>query len=285
MKIDLERYRGLPQYAKDTDPRLHAYSSYTDRSIERAQLHDCYKVVEETCDYLYGEFTPTTTDYRKGTRPLLEMIVDKVCAGCADDRSKAMALVRWRRANITHLGKCGLGTEEEILLGGYSMCHDASRTLIALCQVAGMGARMIIGLNDENHNGHTLTEIFVDGAWALFDPSPGIAWPYYELPDGSLANGWDIKQDPTIPARCRGDFESKLDSSVFFRDYRVANYSIEESTENMARRFLRLVTAFKALDNYDYTGHLTQTPIASFLDLDQSLESWLEDTLKKTADR
>lgn len=280
--MNLEPYRGLPQYAIDTDPRLHAYSSYTDRSIERKQLHDCYKVVEENHEYLYREFTPTQTDYCRGTRPLLEAIVDKVCAGCAGERAKAVALVRWRRANITHLGKCGLGTEEEILLGGYSMCHDAARTLIALCQVAGMGARMILGLNDEKHNGHTLTEVFVDGRWALFDPSPGIAWPYYELPDGSLANGWDLKQDPSIPSRCRADFDSTLNPSEFFRDYRVANYPLEESTRNMARRFLRLVTAFKALDNYDYTGHLTQTPVASFLDLDKTLDNWLDATMKNT---
>ena len=288
--MDLSKYTGMPEWSKRVNPRWHCYSSYTPgRSIELKQLDESVAAAPETVDYLYSEFTPKRVDYVRGTRPLLEMIVDAVCADCKTARDKATALVRWRRANITHLGKCGLGTEEEIILGGYSMCHDASRTLITLAQVAGLGARMVIGLNAETGGGHTLTEIFVDDKWAIFDPSACIPWPFHELPDGTLANCWDIKQDPTIPTRSRQELVEKPRPGMkvgvtperfagFMCNYQLANYSLEESTRNMARRFVQLVTAKKIVDNYDYNGHLTSKRLSAFADLDQTVQDWLAAT-------
>ena len=291
--MDLSKYTGMPQWAMETNPVFHCYASYTQgRSIELKQLKESVAAVPETVDYLYSEFTPETTEYGRGTRPLLEMIVDRVCADCNTARERATALVRWRRSNITHLPKCGLGSEEEILLGGYSMCHDASRTLITLAQVAGLGARMVIGLNAETERGHTLTEIFVDGKWAIFDPSPPIPWPFYELADGTLANCWDIKQDPSIPAKCRpepvvkprpGMGVTPEDVASFMSDYQLGNYSLEESTQNMARRFVRLVAAQKIVSNYDYNGHMSSTRLSAFVDLDEMVESWLAATLTPSA--
>ena len=282
--------KGLPEWPKHQDPRRHCYASYTDRSIEKRQLDEAIEATEETVDYLYGDFTPQTVEYQRGTRPLLEMIVDKVCADCETPRQKAIALVNWRRLNITHIGKCGLGSEEEILLGGYSMCHDAARTMVTLAQVAGLGARIVIGLNTEQERGHTLTEVYVGDRWAIMDPSPLIPWGYLEMPDGSLANAWDVRQDPNIYAQCPatpGDWE-RFDRikrpttySRLFRNYHLTNYSLEDSTRFMALRFLRYVTAHKALDNYDYTGHLSSDPIAKFLDLDQTVEEWVEASLQK----
>lgn len=279
--LDLEKYKGLPQWAKDIDPHRHGYPSYLDRAIERVQLDEAIEAVGATRDYLYEEFTPTTTEYVKGTRPLLEQVVGAVCRGCKTDLERAKALIHWRRANYQHIGKCGLGTEEEILLGGYSMCHDASRCFIALCQVAGMGARMIIGLHDARKRGHTLTEIYVAGKWSVFDPSPGMPFPYYPLADGSLASAWEIRRDPKIPSRCKPEFKSDLTKTVgsFFHNYRLANYSLEESTRNMAMRFVRLIAAQKIVENYDYRGHLNHEPLASYTDLDATVGKWLKGTL------
>jgi hypothetical protein len=284
--MDLNRYKGLPRWAKEADPHRHAYSSYMDRAIERRQLDGAIEAVDATVDYLYGEFTPETCRYVSGTRPLLEMIVDTVCRGCKTDQERAVRLVRWRRANYQHVNKCGLGSEEEILLGGYSMCHDASRSLIALCQVAGMGARMIIGLNDKERSGHTLTEVFVSGKWSVFDPSPCIPFAFYRLPDGTLASAWDIRKDPEIPLRCKPEFASPRVGIVgsYFRNYRLANYSLEESTRNMAVRFLRLVAAQKIVENYDYTGHLNHPPLSAFADLDKMLRKWVRGTLAPRPD-
>ncbi|MBS3762826.1 MAG: transglutaminase domain-containing protein [Planctomycetes bacterium] len=287
--------KGVPEWAQHEDPRKHCYTSYTDRSIERIQLEEAIAATEQNVDYLYGDFTPVEVDYPRSTRPLLELIVDKVCRDCETAREKATALVTWRRLNHTHLGKCGLGSEEEIILGGYSMCHDAARTMTILAQVAGLGSRLVIALNNEEKRGHTLSEVYVDGKWALFDPSPMLAWGYLEMPDGELASAWDVRQNPDLVSECpttAGDWERNekmiLTAEKYgslFPDYELTNYSLEDSTRFMALRFLRYVTAHKALDNYDYRGHMANDPIASFLDLDQSLEEWVEasiENMKKT---
>ena len=281
--MNLDQYKGCPEWAKNVDPAAHGYPSYMDRAIERRQLDECIEATDETVEYLYNEFTPKTCDYPRGSRPLLEMIVDDVCADCDTDLERALALINWRRTNYQHVGKCGLGTEEEILLGGYSMCHDASRCFITLCQVAGLGARMIIGLHDEKKTGHTLTEAYVAGKWVIFDPSPGIPYAYYKLPDGTFANAWDIRQDPTIPSRCTPHVEESeiRDVSIYFRNYRLANYSLKESTRNVGLRFLRLITAKTIVDNYDYLGHVNHTPPSAFTDLDAILSKWLEGTVRK----
>jgi len=279
--VKFDEYIGLPQFARETDPKRHCYRSYMDRAVERVQLEECVKLNDETVDHLYGEFSVTTTDYVRGTRPLLEMIVDTVCADCKTDTEKAVSLVKWRRSNYRHVAKCGLGSEEEILLGGYSMCHDASRSLIVLCQVAGLGARMILGLNEEREDGHTLVEAYFGGKWALLDPSPCVPFPFYELEDGTFANSRDIQKDPTICSRCKPDFESPHVTRIptFFADCCIANYPIEESTRYMAIRFLRLATAMKIVENYDYTGHLCHPSPASYTDLDDILGKWVQGTM------
>lgn len=286
--MSTEREKGMPEWVHNGDPRSHCYTSYTERSLEKRQLEEAIEAIRDNVDYLYGEFTPVTVDYPEGTRPLLEMIVDKVCDGCKTPREKAIALVTWRRLNITHIGKCGLGSEEEIILGGYSMCHDAARTMTILAQVAGLGARMVLGLNDEQNRGHTLSEVYIGDRWAIMDPSPLVPWGYLEMSDGTLANAWDVRQNPEIYSQCAptpGDWERKERTrrpehySQLFRNYRLTNYTLGDSTRFMALRFLRYVTAHKALDNYDYTGHLSSDLIAQFLDLDQSVKDWVEASL------
>ena len=281
--MDLTPYLGLPEGIKVADPHRHTYTSYMPRAIELEQLHNCIKVAPQTVDYLYNQYTPTTTPYAPGTRPLLEQIVQKICEGCITDREKAVALLTWRRANYRHVGKCGLGSEEEVILSGYSMCHDASRTLITLCQVAGLGARMVLGLNDETFDGHTLTEVCIDGKWSLLDPSPCIPWPYYELADGSFASGHDIQQDPSIVTSAKGEWQDDnlaARVSTFFKDFRLVNYSLEESTRNMAQRFVRLVTAQKIVENYDYMGHLNHKPVSAYADLDGIVDDWFTGTMQ-----
>ncbi len=273
----------LPDWVVNCDPSFHAFTSYTDRSMERDQLLRSIEVTPETVKYMYSEYSPEHVTYQRGTRPLLAQIVDKVCAGCVTDREKAIALVEWRRANYTHVGKCGLGSEEEITLGGYSMCHDASRSLIILAQVAGLGSRMVIGLNDAVETGHTLTEICVDGRWTVFDPSPTLPWGWLETTDGNLLSAWDIRQQPQLLAACPRHRESKMTDEYYgslFANYRLVNYTLEESLAFMSLRFVRYATAAHALANYDYQGHLVQQRVGAFVNFEGSVDQWLEATLQ-----
>ena len=280
-------YMGCPDFIKHIDPHTHGYPSYMERAIEREQLERSILACEATVDFLYKDYTPAKSDYAPGTRPLLEQIVNSVCANCHSDTETAKALVRWRRANIQHIGVCGLGTEEEILLGGYSMCHDASRTLVALCQVAGLNARLVIGLNEAKGGGHTLTEVCLDGHWAIFDPSACTPFAFLEEANGHLASCWDVHKDPSLPLRCKPEYDSPTikNYGTYFADYRLINYPIAVSTRNMALRFLRMVAAQKIIQNYDYTGHLNQPALSSFVDLDQTVGQWVQGTLNPTPKR
>ncbi len=280
--MNIDRFKGLPEWAKNVDPHSHAYPSYLNRAVEKRQLDEAVELNDTTAHYLYNNFTPTQTCYEPGTRPFLEQVVQHVCDGCDSDIERALRLVMWRRANYRHVPKCGLGTEEEILLGGYSMCHDASRCLITLCQVAGMGARMIIGLNDATRSGHTLTEIYAGGKWIVLDPSAPMPFAALQLPEGTFAGARDIQLDPSIPDRCRRDNDSsKVDNkefAEFFTNCRLTNWSLEDSTKNMARRFVHMAAAMKVIENYDYIGHLEHQPIGAYADFDQLVTRWLNGT-------
>ena len=282
-------YMGCPDYVKNIDPHTHGYPSYMPRALERQQLDRSILACDATHAFLYGgAYTPPRADYTPGTRPLLEQIVAAVCKNCRGDAETAKALVRWRRANVQHIGVCGLGTEEEILLGGYSMCHDASRTLVILCQVAGLGARLVIGLNEKLGGGHTLTEICIDGQWAIFDPSPCMPFAFLEQPDGRLASCWDVHRDPSIPTRCKPEFAAPTAIErygTYFADFRLVNYPVTVSTRYLAQRFVRMITAQKIIQNYDYTGHLNHTALSAYTDLDQTAAQWVAGTLQPTPKR
>ena len=281
-EIDINRFKGLPEWAKNVDPHNHAYPSYLSRAAERKQLDEAVALNDTTEDYLYGDFTPTEPHYQPGSRPLLEQVVKYVCADCQSDLERAKKLVLWRRANYRHVPKCGLGAEEEILLGGYSMCHDASRCLVTLCQVAGLGARIVIGLNDTTKNGHTLTEIYAGGKWIVLDPSPTMPFAFLKLPDETFAGARDIQLDPSIPDRCTRHYDdSDVDNrqfAEFFTNCRLTNWSLRESTQNMARRFVHMAAAMKVLENYDYIGHMAHQPIGAYADLDELVKHWLSGT-------
>lgn len=281
--MDLRPFMGMPDWVKQTDPRAHAWTSYLPRAMERRQLDDAIALTQETREYLYSDYTPSTCRYEPGTRPLLEAVVRHACEGCATDREKVIRLVTWRRANHTHVGKCGLGTEEEIILGGYSMCHDASRTLITLCHVAGLGARMVLGLNDKARNGHTLTEVFFDGQWALVDPSPTMPFAWCRTSDDRWLSAWDLQTEPQLVNRCEPFLPVTGSRGVdwyanLFANTRLVNYSLEESSRFMALRFTRMVTAMKVVENYDYHGHLTNKPVGFYADLDELAQQWLQGT-------
>ena len=285
----IQPYMGCPDYIKDIDPHTHGYPSYMPHALERQQLDRSILACEATHDFLYsGAYTPPRADYEPGTRPLLEQIVAAVCKNCRGDAEIAKALVRWRRANIQHIGICGLGTEEEILLGGYSMCHDAARTFVILCQVAGLGARLVIGLNEKLGGGHTLTEVCIDGKWVIFDPSPSMPFAFLEQPDTCLASCWDVRKDPSLPTRCKPELTAPAAIArygTYFVDYRLVNYPIAVSTRYLAQRFVRMITAQKIIQNYDYMGHLNHSALSTFTDLDQTVAQWVKGTLKPTPKR
>jgi hypothetical protein len=184
-----------------------------DVEIVAGQLNLCGK----TAPYIYSEeFTPLTTRYQPGSRPMLEKIVMDLVGHVSDPRQKALAICRWVRDNRDRGQKgklpfCG-GTEEELVKRGAIMCNEVSRLFCALAQIAGLPARVFAA----HISGHMMTEVHVGEGWWWMDPMKGM---YCYKDDTSVASAWDLKLDPELFDRqdehvwldCRpvGPFETK----------------------------------------------------------------------------
>ena len=71
---------------------------------------------------------------------------------------------------------------------GYGLCDDAAQNFAALCEAAGLKAR-VWGLN-----GHVVAESFYDGAWHMFDPDMGC---YFRGAGGRILGVEDLAKDPS----------------------------------------------------------------------------------------
>ena len=57
--------------------------------IDRYHAYSSLPYCEETAKYLYEQYTPVTVDYKKGTLPAYEKLVQKYVSGLKSDREKA----------------------------------------------------------------------------------------------------------------------------------------------------------------------------------------------------
>ena len=152
----------------------------------------------QTAEFLYGQFTPRTVRYRKGTRPMLEKVVAKAMTGCENQRDKMLALMRYCRDLYEEKWYTGQfedyvygGTEEQLIEKGEILCECLGRLMVVLCEVAGMPGRIVM----HDVGGHICAEILVDGQWAYVDPRCGI---YFLKAGGSFASVWELWQNPGL---------------------------------------------------------------------------------------
>ena len=71
---------------------------------------------------------------------------------------------------------------------GYGFCDDAAQNFAALCEAAGLRAR-VWGLN-----GHVVAESYYDGAWHMFDVDMGC---YFRGAGGRILGVEDLAKDPS----------------------------------------------------------------------------------------
>jgi len=163
----------------------------------------------ETADYIYSDFTPTTVNYERGSRPVLDKIVDAMGVTDLPDFSKFLWLGRFVRdlpnARAWDLGREAQdgGTEEDLIQKRVSVCNEQARLMIILCQVAGLPARYV----GHHIGGHGVTEICIDGRWAYYD----IRGRFFFLnPEddavqrgepGRMASTWEVWQDTGLIRR------------------------------------------------------------------------------------
>ena len=157
------------------------------------QLYLC----EATAEYIYTDYTPTTVDYQRGSRPKLEAVLDAMALWDRPEFDRFLWLARFVRDlpnkhDWTPDPYAG-GTEEELIEKGCVMCNEQARLMVVLCQIAGLPARYV----GHHIGGHGVVEVYVDGHWGYHD----IRGKFFFKPDGALAGTWDIWRDPSIIRR------------------------------------------------------------------------------------
>jgi len=209
-------------------------------TVDSVLLDEMIKLVPETTDYLYSNYTPLTVKYRKGTRPYLEQVV-KDAVGRTGTATKAKGLMNFCHnipsrfptpekstntgfwtTDTTLFG----GTEEELIKRGTEICTELSRVLCVLAQVAGMPARLMYLFDMERRNwGHGVTEIYVrtSSNWAVFDATSNVCYP---MPDDRLASAWDLRKHPKIVTAHPEYGRKPYVSPAFYKCSTVANYSV-----------------------------------------------------------
>lgn len=211
-------------------------------TVDSVLLDEMIKLVPETAEYLYSDYTPLTVKYREGTRPYLEQVV-KDAAGRTGTAIKAKGLMDFCHnipsrfpipgkstnsgfwtTDTTLFG----GTEEELIKRGTEICTELSRVLCVLAQIAGMPARLVYLFDMERKNwGHGVTEIYVrtrsSSNWAIFDATSNVC---YSMPDGKLASAWDLRNNPDIVDKHSEHLKKPYVASTFYRCCAITNYSI-----------------------------------------------------------
>jgi transglutaminase-like putative cysteine protease len=158
--------------------------------IDRLQTHSMIRLCDATEPILYGpDFSPRRIRYRRGSRPRLEMIA----ADLTHDPAKALA---WVRDHVRHPHLAGdvppnrAMTEEQLIDSGRGWCNEQCRVFIALCEVMEAPARLCFLFHADGRTGHTATEIWHAGKWAMHDVTHGVT---VSLAGRKLAEGRDLQ--------------------------------------------------------------------------------------------
>ncbi len=238
--FDPSRFRGRTGFGIHGEMLSPENDVHAPGTVDSVLLDEMIKLVPETVDYLYSDYTPLAVKYRKGERPYLERVVESAGEG-TDPVAMAKALMDFCH-NIpsrfptpeksTNSGFWTIdttlfgGAEEELIKRGTEICTELSRVLCVLAQIAGMPARLVYLFDMERRNwGHGVTEIYVPTTsnWAVFDATSNVCYP---MPDGRLASAWDLRQRPEIVTAHPECGRRPYVSPAFYKCSAVANYSV-----------------------------------------------------------
>lgn len=208
-KIDLKRFTGRNNGFPDKrDRMIYWHDSGTNQYLRGSVdyiLHDEQMALcPQTEPCFYSAQAVHRAQYRKGSRPFLEEVLEETTRGCRTGRAKVMALAklignpelnRWR-----HYGEWRPflgGKEEEVLRKAWRMCNEISRVFVFLCQIADIPARGMFLFTDPLTGvaGHAVTEVFFEGKWNLIEQNLGIM---FLRKDGYFASAVELRDDPGI---------------------------------------------------------------------------------------
>lgn len=201
-------------------------------SVDRVLSQRMIRLDAATADYLYGSYTPTTLRYRPGSRPELERFLGEATAGASAPEDMVDGIARWCAAIAEAADDLSLddlrlgGAEEAIVKRGTDWCTDLSRVGCALCQVAGLPARLVYLFNTTAaYSGHVIVEVLRQGRWGCVDVVNGVV---YRHEDGRPASTWELQRAPNLIAAHRR-LHGGYGSPAQFLGAAIVNYFVWEA--------------------------------------------------------
>lgn len=238
---NIPKYQGISQFGPAYKV-MFENDTHTPGSIDRILTKNMIRLCSETADYLYGEYTPTKSFYKKGLRPELEQYVKRVILGKSPGEEYIEAITRFtsnlqkKASDDLDLMQFG-GTEEEIIARRSDWCTDVARVGCALCQVAGFPAR-IVHLFDikKAYSGHVIIEVYKNKVWGAVDSLRNVI---YRDSMGRPVSTWNLMndhhliehhylKDKLIALRALGQFSGAAISNYFVWRRKEYDYTVSK---------------------------------------------------------
>jgi transglutaminase-like putative cysteine protease len=226
--VDLSLFQGTGQFGKAYQFMLE-HDTHAEGSVDRLLMTRMIRLCPETASYLYSEYTPTSVRYPGGLRPELEKRAVALVGDAASDESRLERLVGYTARLSTSVEEEDLdgmrfgGTEEAIIRRGSDWCTDVARVACALCQVAGLPARMVMLFNTaQAYSGHTIIEAYRNGRWGAVDSSIALC---YRDREGRPLPAWALMRRPDLVERHRQIHpDAYYTEPGLFRGVALSNY-------------------------------------------------------------
>ena len=226
--MDLTEFTGISAFGR-------AYQSMMERdahafgSVDRVLAASMVRLHPQTTDYLYSSFTPLEVRYTRGTRPKLEAILDSIYRSGSGVEERLAAIAEFTSGlgekTEQDLKRMRVGgTEEEIIARRSDWCSDVARVACALCQVAGLPAR-IANLFDlsQAYSGHVIAEVYRTGRWGALDSSTGVV---YSAADRLPASVWALMNNLELKHKHREASRGFSSTPGQFSAAGIVNYHV-----------------------------------------------------------
>jgi hypothetical protein len=225
---NVQRFRGVGQFGEAYRVMLER-DSHAPGSVDRVLMDEMVKLCSKTANYLYRTYTPLKILYTKGTRPRLELCLRTLTEECSSDEDIIEATARFasglQQKMVGDVEKMRFGgIEEDIIKRGSCWCTELARVCCAICQVAGLPARLVILADIEKaYSGHAIIEVYRAGVWGAVDSTTAVV---YRHPGEKPASTWDLMKDSQLIARHWKDKTTLYTNVGQFRGAAITNYFV-----------------------------------------------------------
>jgi len=197
----------------------------------------------ETSDYLYGEYTPLSVEYRKGILPRVERLAEELVKGVQSETEKVTLLVKNLSPNLPHPSVAPLSRwrvdadrafdEDALLKSGVAWCNEQARVFIRMAQSQGIPARLVFLFYSNGLSSHAIAEAYADGKWVMTDLSHSIVFPGK---DGRLMSAREVHSCPDNRLFAGKALESRMKELLSLSDEDLVGRRFADISDSTERK-------------------------------------------------